>query len=187
MKKRSAEQKTETPSTSDGLSHIDRSGAVQMVDVGQKPMSNRRAVAEGEVLLSEAGFAAVARAELKKGDVFAVSRIAGILGAKRTAELIPLCHNVSLDSIEIEIFPDEATSSLRIRAKTASTSQTGVEMEALSAVAITALTIYDMCKAVDRQAEIRFIRLLEKEGGRSGSFRRRSDHDPAPPQSSKPQ
>jgi len=160
--------------TPEGLSHVDATGRIQMVDVLDKPHTSRKAVAEGEIQLSETAFNAVVRAEIKKGDVFAVSRIAGILAAKKTSDLIPLCHNIPLSGIEVEVLPDETTHTLRILATTSTMSSTGVEMEALTAVSVTALTIYDMCKALDREAEIRSIHLLQKEGGQSGSFHRKT-------------
>ena len=151
------------------LSHFDESGASQMVDVGQKSVTNRFARAEGRVTMLPATLELIQARKFSKGDVFEVARLAGIMATKRTDELIPLCHSLGLDSaaIEIEAIDPQTVrieSSVRVQAKT------GVEMEAMMAVSIAALTIYDMCKAVDRKMSIGSIRLLEKSGGRSGHF-----------------
>jgi cyclic pyranopterin phosphate synthase len=150
------------------LTHIDESGQAQMVDVGDKPLTDRRASAEGFISLQPDTMAAIADGSLPKGDTLATARLAGISAAKRCADLVPLCHPIPLDSVAVSFVVEQdgvwATASVRAHWRT------GVEMEALTAVSATLLTIYDMVKAVDRSAEIRTIRLLEKHGGASGSF-----------------
>jgi cyclic pyranopterin monophosphate synthase len=160
------------------LSHIGRSGRPRMVDVSEKPATARRAVAEAEIVLQQDTLSLVIDGGGAKGDVMTVAELAGVMAAKRTAELIPLCHPVALTDVEVEIRPDRAASSLRIRATTATTGPTGVEMEALTAASVAALTVYDMVKSADRTAEIRSIRLLEKSGGRSGEWHRPEDRTP---------
>jgi cyclic pyranopterin monophosphate synthase len=153
------------------LSHFDERGQSRMVDVGGKPITERMARASGLVRMAPATLALIRDRQLAKGDVLEVARLAGIMGAKRTPELIPLCHPLPLDSVTIEFsFPDDAT--LGIEATARVTARTGVEMEALTAVSIAALTVYDMCKAVDRGISIAAIQLEEKSGGRSGQWRR---------------
>lgn len=154
------------------LSHVDESGRVRMVDVGQKPETQRRAVAEGAVRMSAEAFRLVATQAVKKGDVLAAAELAGMMAAKRTAELIPLCHPVALDHLEVRAELDEALPGVRLRAAAAVTGRTGVEMEALMAVAVGCLTVYDMVKAADRGAEVVMVRLIEKAGGRRGPWRR---------------
>jgi cyclic pyranopterin phosphate synthase len=154
------------------LSHIDRRGRPRMVDVSSKAITARRAVAEAQVTCEPETLSLVIDGTGPKGDVLTVAELAGVMGAKRTSELIPLCHPLPLTDVGVEITPDRAASALRIRTTVATTSQTGVEMEALTAASIAALTVYDMIKAVDRSAEIRHIRLLEKSGGKSGEWRR---------------
>ncbi len=144
-----------------------------MVDVGAKPVTRREAVAEGTVRLSRAAFDAVASGTAHKGDVLGVARIAGIQAAKRTAEWIPLAHPLGLDSVEVAFQKARSRRAIRIEARAATSARTGVEMEALVAVACAALTIYDMCKSIDRAIEIGEIRLLRKTGGKSGTYRRR--------------
>ena len=142
-----------------------------MVDVGAKPQTQRTACAGGEVVMQPETLQAIRDQRLSKGNVLEVARLAGIMATKKTADLIPLCHSLGLDSAEIEFaFPNEST--LSISARVATIGRTGVEMEALTAVSVTALTVYDMCKAIDRAMTIERIRLLEKTGGRSGDFRR---------------
>ena len=153
------------------LSHVGRRGQARMVDVTAKPETERRAVAEGVVTMGAATLRLVKRNAAKKGDVIGTARLAGIAGAKRTSELIPLYHPLRIDGVDVEITPVGATR-LSIRAEVHARDRTGVEMEALTAVAVAALTIYDMVKAVDRGAEIGKIRLLEKSGGASGAWRR---------------
>src|SRR5947209_1530098 len=153
------------------LSHFDERGQSRMVDVGGKPITERMARASGLVRMAPATLAMIRDRQLAKGDVLEVARLAGIMGAKRTSELIPLCHPLPLDSVTIEFsFPDDAT--LEIEATARVTARTGVEMEALTAVSVAALTVYDMCKAVDRGILIAAIQLEEKSGGRSGQWRR---------------
>ena len=156
---------------SEGLTHLDADGAAHMVDVGSKELTARRAKAQGRVCMAAATLELVRRGS-GKGDVLQVARIAGIQGAKRTADLIPLCHSLGLDSVSVVLHVDDAASAVIIEAVTSCSGRTGVEMEALTAVSVAALTIYDMVKAVDRDVVIGPIMLLEKDGGRSGSWRR---------------
>jgi len=152
-----------------GLTHFDDSGASRMVDVGDKPITRRMARAEGFVLMAATTLRTIQQKEISKGDVLEVARLAGIMATKKTDELIPLCHSLGLDSVEISFsFPDDAR--LRIEAAVRTEGRTGVEMEALTAVSVAALTIYDMCKSIDRVMEIHNTRLLEKTGGRSGHY-----------------
>ncbi|HMN87871.1 MAG TPA: cyclic pyranopterin monophosphate synthase MoaC [Bauldia sp.] len=153
------------------LTHLDRTGAASMVDVSAKAVTERLAVAEGAVVMAAETLALIRSGNAKKGDVIATARIAGIMAAKRTHELIPLCHPIGLSSVKVEIEADEALPGLRVRATTRVAGQTGVEMEALTAVSVACLTVYDMAKAVDRGMEITGIRLVEKQGGKSGTFR----------------
>src|SRR5512144_1851243 len=148
------------------LTHIDARGRVKMVDVGEKPVTAREAVASGSISMSAEARRLVTAGAVKKGDPLQAARLAGIMAAKRTSELIPLCHPIPLTHVEIELRPTGRGYDIETRART--TAQTGVEMEALTAVAVAALTIYDMLKAVDRGMTIGAIRLLEKSGGRSG-------------------
>jgi cyclic pyranopterin phosphate synthase len=143
-----------------------------MVDVGAKPPTPRRAVAEAQVRLAQETLSLVIDGTGPKGDVLLVAELAGIQAAKRTSELIPLCHPIGLTDVSVEITPDRAGGSVRIRAAAATVASTGVEMEALTAASVAALTVYDMVKGVDRDAEIVHVRLLEKSGGRSGDWRR---------------
>jgi cyclic pyranopterin phosphate synthase len=143
-----------------------------MVDVGAKPISERVAVAAGRVVMAPATLASIQAGNLKKGDVLSVARLAGIMAAKRTAELIPLCHPLALTYIEVELTLDPAAACIHIRATCKTSGQTGVEMEALTAVSVAALTIYDMAKAIDREMQISDIRLLEKRGGQHGDYYR---------------
>lgn len=152
------------------LTHLDAQGNAHMVDVSQKSVTSREAVAEGSVVMAAETLALILSGNAKKGDVLGVSRIAGIMAAKRTHELIPLCHPLMLTKVELELTPDEALPGLRVVARVKVSGQTGVEMEALTAVSIACLTIYDMAKAVDRGMCIEGIRLLEKTGGRSGHW-----------------
>jgi len=150
------------------LSHIDESGNARMVDVGHKPDTERSATATGEVLMRRETLALVQAGALKKGDVLTVAQLAGIMAAKRTAELIPLCHPLPLTHIAVDLELDESLPGVRIRATARTTAKTGVEMEALTAVSVAALTVYDMAKAVEKTMCISNIRLLEKHGGQSG-------------------
>ena len=152
------------------LTHLDQTGAAAMVDVSAKPETERTAIAEGHVAMQKETLAAILAGDAKKGDVRAVARIAGIMAAKRTHELIPLCHPLALNKVAVEIEADESLPGLRVRATTGVTGRTGVEMEALTAVSVACLTIYDMAKAIDRGMIIGEVRLLEKAGGRSGRW-----------------
>jgi cyclic pyranopterin monophosphate synthase len=158
------------------LTHVDRRGRPRMVDVSGKPSTARRAVAEAEVAVSAETLSLVIDGGGSKGDVLTVAELAGVMGGKRTAELIPLCHPLPLTDLVVTITPDRASSVLRIRAEAATTGPTGVEMEAMTAVSVAALTVYDMVKGVERGVEIRSLRLLSKTGGKSGEW-----HRPAPP------
>ena len=156
------------------LSHVNDEGSVQMVDVGQKSDSERIAVAKGFVKVSQEIISQVLAANNPKGDVLSISRIAGIMAAKKTPELIPLCHQIDLNHVEITIDIDESNSRFVIEASTKSSSKTGVEMESLVAVSITALTIYDMTKAIDHDSLISDIQLVSKKGGKSGNISRKT-------------
>lgn len=153
------------------LTHIGTDGAARMVDVSGKEATARVAVAEGRVVMSKATLDLVISGNAKKGDVLGAARIAGIMAAKKTSELIPLCHPLLLSKIEVEIAPDEVLPGLLVRATVKITGQTGVEMEALTAVSVACLTIYDMVKAAEKGMRIEGIRLLEKSGGKSGDYR----------------
>lgn len=152
------------------LTHIDEQGRAEMVDVGEKPDSERIAIAEGRVFMKPETFALMQAGQMKKGDVLGVARIAGIMAAKRTSELIPLCHPIALNKVGVDIQLEVETHSAHIVAQARTTGKTGVEMEALTAVSVAALTIYDMAKAVDREMRIGDIRLLEKRGGQRGDY-----------------
>lgn len=152
---------------SDRLTHVDERGAARMVDVGGKDITARRAVARGRVRMSAEALALVEQGG-RKGDVLQVARIAGIAGAKRTPDLVPLCHPLMLDSVQVDLSIDRDACAVVVEATVRCTARTGVEMEALTAVSVAALTVYDMVKAVDRSMVIEGITLLEKEGGRSG-------------------
>ena len=153
------------------LSHLDAKGQAHMVDVSGKPVTAREATAEATVTLSEDAFTAVMEGTAPKGDVLAAARIAGIMAAKRVPDLIPLCHPIAITKAQVEFEPDTDTHSIRIRATVATSGQTGVEMEALTAVSVAALTLYDMIKAVDKGAVIETVRLIAKSGGKSGSYK----------------
>jgi cyclic pyranopterin phosphate synthase len=152
------------------LTHLDETGRAEMVNVGDKPDSQRMAVAEGYIRMNPQTLTLIQAGNLKKGDVFSVARIAGIMAATRTAELIPLCHPIPLTKISVELEADTQNNRIRIVATAHTIGKTGVEMEALTAVNIAALTIYDMAKAVDREMTIDGIRLLEKRGGVHGDY-----------------
>ncbi len=154
------------------LSHVDRGGKARMVDVSPKKRTARRALARGSVRLSQEAFEQVRRNAAEKGDVLTVAQVAGIQAAKRTSELIPLCHPLPLDQIRVTVSLDESRSRILLEAVVKTRSTTGVEMEALTAVAVAGLTVYDMVKAIDREATVTEICLVEKSGGRSGRFRR---------------
>jgi cyclic pyranopterin phosphate synthase len=150
------------------LSHIDDSGNIHMVDVSLKPITNRSAIAKGEIHMQEKTFKLILGGELEKGEALTAAKIAGVMAAKKTSELIPLCHPLKLDQIQVEIHPKKSFPGFEITATIKSSGKTGVEMEALTAVSIAALTIYDMAKAVEKSMHITNIRLVEKHGGQSG-------------------
>jgi cyclic pyranopterin phosphate synthase len=152
------------------LTHFDEAGAAHMVDVSDKPATARTAVAEGHVRMSPATLALVEGGRARKGDVLAVARLAGIMGAKRTSDLVPLCHPLPVTKVALELEPDRTLPGVRITATVKTTGQTGVEMEALTAVSVAALTVYDMLKAAEKGMEIGGIRLVLKEGGKSGRY-----------------
>ena len=156
------------------LSHIDEKGQARMVDVGAKADSKRRAVAQAIVKMKPETLAMITTGQMPKGDVFACARIAGIMAAKRTWELIPMCHPLPLDAVRVELAP-LGTDRVRIEAEVSCTYHTGVEMEALTACSVAALTVYDMCKAVERGMEIGQVCLLHKSGGKSGVYQRQSE------------
>ncbi|MFB2595011.1 cyclic pyranopterin monophosphate synthase MoaC [Paracoccus sp. p4-l81] len=152
------------------LTHFDAEGQAHMVDVGDKPVTDRIAVAEGQVVMAPETLAHVLEGTAKKGDVLGVARLAGIMGAKRTADLIPLCHPIPITKVALDLTADTALPGVRISATVKTSGQTGIEMEALTAVATAALTVYDMLKAVDRAMRIEGIRLTLKDGGKSGRY-----------------
>lgn len=154
-----------------GLTHLGASGEARMVDVGDKASTQRMAVAEGRVVMSADTLKAILEGNAKKGDVLGTARIAGIMAAKRTHELIPLCHPLPLSQVMIDIIPDTALPGLIVRATAKVSAKTGVEMEAMTAVSLACLTIYDMAKAIERGMRIEGIRLIEKTGGKSGHYR----------------
>ena len=157
--------------TTSDLTHINSKGEANMVDVSAKTATERKAVAEGRVIMSKATLALILSGNAKKGDVLATARLAGIMGAKRTSELIPLCHPLALSKVTLDIATDEKLPGCVVRATVKVTGPTGVEMEALTAVAVACLTIYDMIKAVERGVSIEGIHLVEKMGGKSGHYR----------------
>ncbi|MDX3924894.1 MAG: cyclic pyranopterin monophosphate synthase MoaC [Shinella sp.] len=157
------------------LTHIDASGKASMVDVGDKAETVRTALAEGFVRMRRETLELIRTGNAKKGDVIGTARLAGIMAAKQTANLIPLCHPLMLSKVSVDIAEDDALPGLRVEAMAKLTGRTGVEMEALTAVSVACLTIYDMAKAADREMEIGGIRLLEKSGGRSGDYRRHGE------------
>jgi cyclic pyranopterin phosphate synthase len=152
------------------LSHVGPDGGARMVDVGGKDVTRREATAEGRVRMSAEAFALVHSNQVAKGDVLAVARLAGIQGAKRTAELIPLCHPLALDRVDVQLTLDDALPGVRVVATVATEGRTGVEMEALTAVSIACLTVYDMVKSADRAMTLEAVRLVHKSGGRSGDY-----------------
>ena len=152
------------------LTHVDAEGGIRMVDVGDKPVTAREAVARGFIRIAPEALAEIRAGRIAKGDPLQVARVAGIMAAKRTAELIPLCHPIPLTEAAVDLTPSEEGYAIEARVRT--TAQTGVEMEALTAVAASALTIYDMVKAIDRTMEIGEIRLVRKAGGRTGTYTR---------------
>jgi cyclic pyranopterin phosphate synthase len=152
------------------LSHLDSSGRMKMVDVGDKPETIRRAVAKGSVLFSQETLQTAKAGDLKKGDLRVVAELAGVMAAKRTADLIPLCHPLPVDQIDVKVTFSDELPGAEIEASVNTRSRTGVEMEALTAVSVAALTIYDMVKAIEKTAKITNVRLVEKSGGQSGDF-----------------
>src|SRR5258705_13978277 len=163
------------------LTHVDRSGRPRMVDVSAKRATARRAVAAAFVALAPETLSLVIDGRAAKGDVLATAELAGVMGGKRTSELIPLCHPLALTDLLVTVTPDRAAGGLRVRAEAATIGPTGVEMEALTAASVAALTAYDMVKSAERGVEIRSVRLVSKSGGRSGDWRRERDTDsPAP-------
>ncbi|MGR3640243.1 cyclic pyranopterin monophosphate synthase MoaC [Alterinioella nitratireducens] len=153
-----------------GLTHFDKDGQAHMVDVSDKPVTARIAVAEGAVVMAPGTLEMITQGTAKKGDVLGVARLAGIMGAKKTADLIPLCHPLPITKVALDLTPDEDLPGIRITATVKTGGQTGVEMEALTAVSTAALTVYDMVKAVDKRMEITGIRVTLKDGGKSGRF-----------------
>jgi cyclic pyranopterin phosphate synthase len=161
------------------LTHLDDAGAARMVDISDKGVTEREASAQATITLSAEAFTAVADGSAKKGDVLAAARIAGIMAAKKTSELIPLCHPITLARVSVDFMPDASSRAIRIVAAAKTTGQTGVEMEALTAASIAALTIYDMVKAIDKGAIIADVRLLAKSGGKSGDYVAETPNKPA--------
>lgn len=153
-----------------GLTHFDATGQAHMVDVSDKPVTARVAVAEGFVVMSAETLALVISGSAKKGDVLGIARLAGIMGAKKTADLIPLCHPLPITKVALELTADESLPGIRVEATVKTGGQTGVEMEALTAVSVACLTIYDMVKAVEKSMRIEGIRLVLKDGGKSGRY-----------------
>ncbi len=156
------------------LTHFDKAGSARMVDVSEKEVTGRTAVAEGEITMSAETMRLIREGQLSKGDVLQVARIAGIMGAKATPDLIPLCHPIPLDKVEVE-FEELDESTLKVQATARATFKTGVEMEALTAATIAGLTVYDMCKSADRAMTLGPFYLVEKTGGKSGHFKREED------------
>ena len=152
------------------LTHFDKEGKARMVDVSDKAETERVATARGSVLMQPATLALIKEGGVKKGDVLSIARLAGIMGAKRTPDLIPLCHPLALTAVQVDLTLDEARNAVDITATCKLTGKTGVEMEALTAVSVAALTVYDMCKAVDKGMQITDVRLVHKSGGKSGTF-----------------
>ncbi len=152
------------------LTHLDEQGRAKMVDVGWKPVTDREAVARGAVRMQPETLRLIVEGQVKKGDVFTIAQLAGIMGAKKTSDLIPLCHPLPLNKVDVELEADETNSAVNITAIASTSGKTGVEMEALTAVSVAALTIYDMCKAVDRGMQIGSVRLVSKRGGQSGDI-----------------
>lgn len=159
------------------LTHLNERGEAHIVDIGNKPVTHRRAIARARLEAQPATIAAITGGTLKKGDALAVARIAGIMAAKKTSDLIPLCHAIALTRVEVEIVPEAGGGALLITATAETTDRTGVEMEALTAASVAALTLYDMAKAMDRGMRIADVELVEKTGGKSGTFRRDDAQD----------
>jgi len=155
------------------LSHLDEKGRARMVDVSEKEVTSRIAVARGTIHMRPETLELIRQGKVEKGDVFSVARVAGIMAAKKTSELIPMCHPLNITSVEITLIPESTPARVDIEAAVRVSGKTGVEMEAMTAVAVAGLTIYDMCKAVDREMTIGEIRLVKKSGGKSGTFIRK--------------
>ena len=155
------------------LSHLDEQGRARMVDVSEKEITSRVAVARGVIRMNAKTLTLIRQGKVEKGDVFSVSRVAGIMAAKKTAELIPMCHPLNITSVEVELTAKDEPPRVDIQASVRVSGKTGVEMEAMTAVAVAGLTVYDMCKAVDREMTIGEIRLIKKSGGKSGTFARK--------------
>lgn len=153
-----------------GLTHFDEQGRAVMVDVSAKDVTQRTATARGAVVMAPETLAAITGGNVKKGDVLSVARLAGIMAAKRTADLIPLCHPLAIAAVTVDLVPDTTLPGVSIEATVKLNGRTGVEMEALTAVSVAALTVYDMCKAIDRAMRIEAIRVVHKDGGKSGLF-----------------
>ena len=158
------------PRAAPGLSHVDAAGRAKMVDVSAKDDTRREATARGRIVMRPETLALIQSGGLPKGDVLAVAQVAGVMAAKRTHELIPMCHPLLLTGIDVALRPDEEASCVEIEATVRTTGKTGVEMEALTAVSVAALTVYDMCKAVDRAMRVEAVRLVRKSGGKSGTI-----------------
>jgi len=154
------------------LTHLDEKGRPKMVYVGEKKDTDREAVASGKIFLSEETYSRLKKGDLKKGDVLSTAQIAGIMGAKKTSEIIPMCHNIFITGVEMEFNLNDGDKSVDIISKAKTTGKTGIEMEALTGVSISALTIYDMCKAIDKNMVISDIKLIKKSGGKSGTYLR---------------
>ena len=152
------------------LTHLDEQGKAKMVDVGDKDVTSREAIARGHVSIQPETLRLIKEGLMKKGDVLTIAQLAGIMGAKKTSDLIPLCHPLALDKVDVELELDDPECRINITATARTTARTGVEMEALTAVTVSALTLYDMCKSVDRGIRIDAVRLVEKRGGRSGEI-----------------
>lgn len=157
------------------LSHLDERGRARMVDVGDKPVTRRRATAEGTIRMRPETLETLLAGRVEKGDAMAVARLAAIGGAKRAAELVPLCHPLPLDAVDVELLPEPDLPGIRLRVRASAEARTGVEMEALAAVAVGLLALYDMCKGIDRGMEIGPVRLIEKKGGTRGDWRRQPE------------
>jgi cyclic pyranopterin phosphate synthase len=155
------------------LSHLDDQGRARMVDVSEKDVTSRIAVARGSIHMRAETLELILKGKVEKGDVFSVARVAGIMAAKKTSDLIPMCHPLSITSVEIDLTPEQNPSRVEVEAVVRVDGKTGVEMEAMTAVSVAGLTIYDMCKAVDREMSIGEIRLVKKSGGKSGTFVRK--------------
>lgn len=162
----------EAERASEGLTHVGADGEARMVDVSAKPDSDRMARATGSIRMKPETLSAILRAEVKKGDVLGVARVAGVMAAKKTSDLIPLCHPIAITDVQIALSPDESLPGILCEASVRTTGKTGVEMEALTAVSVALLTVYDMAKALDREMEISDISLAQKVGGRRGEFSR---------------